>query len=41
VIVGLIPTAVGVYLWRTSGSSAQLAPTAGTDGAGVTLLGTF
>jgi len=41
VVTGLIPAAIGVYLWRTSGSEAVAAPRAGVDQAGVMIVGTF
>jgi hypothetical protein len=42
VIAGAIPAAVGgLYLWRTSGSSAVVVPTAGPEGAGAVIVARF
>jgi tetratricopeptide (TPR) repeat protein len=41
VAVGLAATGAGVYLWRSASSSAVIAPNAGTDQAGVSIMGRF
>lgn len=41
VIVGAVPAIAGIYLWRTTDSSAALVPHASSDNAGVTLVGRF
>jgi hypothetical protein len=42
VIAGAIPAAVGgLYLWRTSGSSAVVVPTATPEGGGAAIVGSF
>jgi tetratricopeptide (TPR) repeat protein len=39
--VGLAAAGAGVYLWRTSSSTAVVAPRAGTDQVGVSVVGRF
>jgi hypothetical protein len=41
VVAGLIPAAIGVYLWQTPRSTAMVAPAAGPDRASVSIAGTF
>jgi hypothetical protein len=41
VVVGLAAAGAGVYLWRTGSSAAVVTPSAGTDQAGVSVVGRF
>jgi len=41
VAIGLGAAGAGVYLWRSASSSAVIAPSAGTDQAGVSIVGRF
>lgn len=41
VIVGVVPVIAGVYLWKTAGSSATIAPHASSDSAGLSVVGRF
>lgn len=41
VVTGLVAASAGVYLWKTSSSSALVAPQGGPDSVGVAILGSF
>jgi len=41
VIAGVVPVIAGVYLWKTAGSSATIAPHASSDSAGLSVVGRF